>query len=240
MLLEQQGRQMSETMKVGALLALAGGFMDAYTYLLHGGVFANAQTGNIVLLGMYAAQGELTQAVHYLLPIAAFAAGVVLTEAVKLKYQNLEAMHWRQLMLLGEVALLFVCGFAPAGQWDTAVNITVSFVCSLQVSTFRKIRGCACATTMCTGNLRSGTELLCRWLMKGERDKIEKALCYFVLIFFFVLGAALGVWCIGWMQAQALWLCCVLGLGAVALMFRQQETDARQSLDAKQKGIPKG
>ncbi len=228
MILEQQGRQMSETMKVGALLALAGGFLDAYTYLLHGGVFANAQTGNIVLLGVYAAQGKFGQAIHYLLPIAAFAVGVVLTEVVKLKYRNLEAIHWRQLMLLGEVLLLFGCGFVPAGQWDTVVNVTVSFVCSLQVSTFRKIRGCACATTMCTGNLRSGTELLCRWLMKGENESAEKALCYFVLIMFFVLGAALGVWCIGWMQARALWLCCVLGLGAVALMFRQQEKDARQ------------
>lgn len=228
MILEQQGRQMSETMKVGALLALAGGFMDAYTYFLHGGVFANAQTGNIVLLGVYAAQGELAHAMHYLLPIVAFAVGVVLTELVKLKYRNWETLHWRQLMLLGEVLLLFACGFVPAGQWDTAVNVTVSFVCSLQVSTFRKIRGCACATTMCTGNLRSGTEQLCRWLLKGERDAVEKMQCYFILILFFVLGAALGVWCIGWMQAKALWLCCALGLGAVALMFREQEKDERR------------
>lgn len=227
MILEQQGRQMSETMKVGALLALAGGFMDAYTYLMHGGVFANAQTGNIVMLGVHAAQGELGQVLHYLLPIVAFAVGVVITELVKLKYRYLEAMHWRQLMLLGEVILLFVCGFVPMGQWDMVVNVTISFVCSLQVSTFRKIRGCACATTMCTGNLRSGTEQLCRWLLKGEREGVEKAWCYFILIFFFVMGAAVGVWCIRLLQARAVWLCCILGLGAVLLMFKEQEKDER-------------
>ena len=41
--------QMSETVLIGSLLALAGGFLDAYTYICRGGVFANAQTGNIVL-----------------------------------------------------------------------------------------------------------------------------------------------------------------------------------------------
>ena len=50
---------------------------------------------------------------------------------------------------------------------------------------------------------------------------------YFCLILCFVLGAALGVWCSDWMQAKAVWLCCALGLGAVALMFRQQEKDER-------------
>ena len=39
-----------ETFRVAAVLALVGGFLDIYTYLLRGGVFANAQTGNIVLL----------------------------------------------------------------------------------------------------------------------------------------------------------------------------------------------
>ena len=41
--------QMSETFRVGALLACVGGFLDAYTFLCRGGVFANAQTGNLAL-----------------------------------------------------------------------------------------------------------------------------------------------------------------------------------------------
>ena len=43
--------QMSESLVLGLLLAVSGGFFDAYTYLCRGGVFANAQTGNIVLFG---------------------------------------------------------------------------------------------------------------------------------------------------------------------------------------------
>ena len=37
---------------MGALLAAAGGLLDAYTYLSRGGVFANAETGNMVLFGI--------------------------------------------------------------------------------------------------------------------------------------------------------------------------------------------
>ena len=42
----------SESMRIGILLAICGGFMDAYSYTCRGGVFANAATGNIVLLAI--------------------------------------------------------------------------------------------------------------------------------------------------------------------------------------------
>ena len=39
-----------EWLEIGILLCLAGGFMDAYTYVTRGGVFANAQTANLILM----------------------------------------------------------------------------------------------------------------------------------------------------------------------------------------------
>ena len=49
----KQTKQMSETHLLGILLAVVGGFLDAYTSICRGHVFANAQTGNIVLLGVH-------------------------------------------------------------------------------------------------------------------------------------------------------------------------------------------
>ena len=69
--------QMSESFLLGAILALAGGFLDAYTYIGRGGVFANAETGNIVLMGLELADGNFRNALHYLIPITAFACGVL-------------------------------------------------------------------------------------------------------------------------------------------------------------------
>lgn len=36
----------------GALLTMAAGGIDAYSYIFHGQVFAGLQTGNMILLGV--------------------------------------------------------------------------------------------------------------------------------------------------------------------------------------------
>ena len=72
-----------EQLAVGLALAFAGGFFDAYTYLTRGGVFANAQTGNIVLMSLATARGDAKAAAYYLLPICAFFLGVLISEWIR-------------------------------------------------------------------------------------------------------------------------------------------------------------
>lgn len=50
-------KQISESLPIMILLTLSGGFMDAYSYLCRGEVFANAQTGNILLFGVNLSMG---------------------------------------------------------------------------------------------------------------------------------------------------------------------------------------
>jgi hypothetical protein len=58
------------------LLAAAGGYLDAFTFVGKGGVFANAMTGNVVIMGSLMAAAKWTQAWFRIPPIAAFIAGV--------------------------------------------------------------------------------------------------------------------------------------------------------------------
>ena len=69
-------KQMSESLLIGVLLAISGGLMDAYSYLYRGQVFANAQTGNVLLLSVHLSKGEWDAALNYAFPIAAFLTGV--------------------------------------------------------------------------------------------------------------------------------------------------------------------
>ena len=48
----KHSKQMSESVRLGILLALSGGLMDAYSYIVRDRVFANAQTGNMLLFGV--------------------------------------------------------------------------------------------------------------------------------------------------------------------------------------------
>ena len=89
-------------------------------------------------------------------------------------------------------ALLTAAACAPLGTWDSVVNVAVSFVCALQVEAFRKVHGHAFASTMCTGNLRSGTEALYRCVSEQAPGSVRTAGCYFAVIACFLCGAALG------------------------------------------------
>ena len=224
--MKQAHGQMSESMRLGALLAVAGGFFDAYTYLCRGGVFANAQTGNIVLLGLELAEREWLRALAYLAPILAFALGVVVAEVVKRRGKARQAggagMHWRQVIVLAEIVLLAVAAFLPQ-RMDMAVNILISFVCAMQVEAFRKVRGSAFATTMCTGNLRSGTEKLVIWRQTGDANAARKARHYYCIILFFILGAALGAVCTDTLGERALLITCVPLLAVFGIMFIREE-----------------
>ena len=92
--------QMSEAFRTVMFLSASGGLQDAYTYIGRGKVFANAQTGNIVLMSVHAFAGEWGEALRYLVPLCAFALGIFAAEFIRLKLREMQWLHWRQLVVL--------------------------------------------------------------------------------------------------------------------------------------------
>lgn len=184
--------QMSETILIGTLLALAGGFLDAYTYICRGGVFANAQTGNIVLFSIHLMQMEWARAAASAIPVIAFAVGIIVTETVRRRQKLIGFLHWRQGMLILEIVILAAAVFIPEGPLDSLVNVMISFICSLQVHSFRRVHGHGIASTMCTGNLRSGTEALYHYMETRDPYFMHKYRCYYGIILAFIIGAVGG------------------------------------------------
>ena len=223
-------RQMSEAFRTTVFLTLSGGFQDAYTYMGRGKVFANAQTGNIVLMATNFCEGDFAKALRYLLPLLAFAAGVYFAEGIRNRYHLMERFHWRQLILLIEIALLFVVGFIP-NNLDWLANMLVSFVCAMQVQSFRKVNGYAFASTMCIGNLRSGMDSLCAWLVGGNTKAFGKAMHYFAIIFLFALGAGLGSLALAPMGSRAIWLSCLLLFISFCLMFLKEDIEELEEFE---------
>ena len=194
--------QMSDSFRAAVFIILSGGFQDAYTYGCRGEVFANAQTGNIVLLST----------------VGAFLVGTAVAELVHIRLKNYEKLHWRQLILIVEIVLLFVVGLLP-DQVNALANALVSFVCALQVQTFHKVRGHAYASTMCIGNMRAGTEALCAYVRSRDREILRKAGTYFGVIAVFAAGAGLGRLLTEQIGLRAVWICCALLTVSFAMMF---------------------
>ena len=197
----------AESLPFGVLLAAIGGFLDAYTYITRGGVFANAQTGNIVLLGIRFAQGDFWAMLQYVYPILAFSAGVVAAAQIKRMAGAGRKVQWVHIILALEAAILFGIGFLPSTVPHAIVNVVISFVASVQVSSFQSLMGSPFATTMTTGNLRSAVQAYYQAVTRKNKPALQKALCYTWIIVSFCGGAMIGVWTSYFFGTYSLFLC---------------------------------
>lgn len=216
--------QMSEAFSNSLFLALSGGFQDAYTYNCRDKVFSNAQTGNVVLMSQHFMEGRWQEGLRYFFPILAFAFGVLIAENIQERFRYAKKIHWRQGILLLEIGILFVVGFLPK-ECNLAATILVSFACAMQVQAFRKVGGYSYASTMCIGNLRSGTAALSVYCREKRPEQLKQALYYFGIIFFFAIGAGGGGNLSMRLGIPAIWVSDVLLLISFILMFSSKHRD---------------
>jgi uncharacterized membrane protein YoaK (UPF0700 family) len=203
---------------VSLALATVGGFLEAYTYVTRDGVFANAQTGNIARMGLNLAQGNILLTLRYLIPVIAFMAGVTLSLQLRRLRQD-----WERIILLLEIALLFLVGLIPTGSLNMLATVTVSFVCALQVESFRKFGENAFASTMCTGNLRIATEHLNRYFADKSRTELNTALQYYGIDLVFACAVLVGYWVTSAFGVRAVWFS-ILIPAALLILLRRGET----------------
>lgn len=218
MLIKKNKHQMSDTFRTALFIILSGGFQDAYTYCCRGEVFANAQTGNIVLMSSALFVRDCATVCKYIIPVISFMVGSAAAELIHMKFKLCEKIHWRQIILAIEMILLFLVGFLPHGI-DSLANALVSFVCAMQVQTFHKVRGHTYASTMCIGNMRSGVEALCAYFHVHDKEILKKALTYFSVIAVFAVGAGVGTLVTRHIGDKAIWTCCILLFISFGMMF---------------------
>ena len=218
----QHSKQMSESLRLAILLTLSGGFMDAYSYICRDGVFANAQTGNILLTGVELSTGDWMQALCHFCPVLAFTLGIAAADLVRFRLQGRLKLHWRQITVLAEALILLWVAFMPQSL-NLVANSLTSFACGLQVESFRKVRGNGAATTMCIGNLRAATQSLCEYCFTLNRPAAKKGILFYGIIGIFVVGAILGNLCVMRFAEKAILFSSILLLAAFLIMFIRRE-----------------
>ena len=213
--------QKSESFLLSALLSFSGGLQDAYTYTVRGKVFANAQTGHIVLMSQNFMCGEWSQSLYYLSPLLSFSLGVFVAERIENRFKENRPLHWRQIILLIEMAALALVGLLPT-RFDMAANMLVSFSCAMQVQTFRKVQGYGYASTMCIGNLRSGTESLSQYFRSRDKMAMHKALNLFGIILIFAVGAGTGGILSGVFGIRTIWISVAILFIVTLIMIKEE------------------
>lgn len=210
--------QKSETLFLAAILTFSGGLQDAYSYFVRDKVFANAQTGNIVLMASKLFDGKFNETLHYLIPLIAFACGIFVAEQIQGYYKEAKKLHWRQTILIFEIISLTLAGILPT-TWNIFANSLVSFSCSMQVQAFRSTHGISYASTMCIGNMRAGVASFSHWTRTHNKQSLYKALHYILIIILFACGAAVGYKLAPILQLKTIWLSSILLMFGFTLMF---------------------
>ena len=204
-------KQISESLPIMILLTLSGGFMDAYSYLCRGEVFANAQTGNILLFGVNLSMGHWSKALQYVCPVLAFAIGIAAAEFVRRKFTNRKHVHWRQIIVFCEAVILFGVMFIPQ-ELNLLANSLTSLACGAQVESFRKIQGNGMAT-----------QSICDYWFTKDKTAMEKGFLFFGIIAIFTIGAIMGNVSVRLFSEKAILVSSILLITAFSIMLINKE-----------------
>jgi uncharacterized membrane protein YoaK (UPF0700 family) len=197
------------------MLAASGGFLDAFTYLGHGHVFANAMSGNVVLMATYAGTGDWRQALRHLPPILAFLLGVAVAQIFQMVRVRSMLRNPAIASLTAEMVFLLAAGWLPNNFPDLPLVLSISFLAALQSSAFRQIGDYTYNSTMTTGNLRIFGEAAFRAVFRPDDPKASHRTKLFACVCgAFFGGALLGGLCTWQMKNKALWVVDLLLLGA--------------------------
>lgn len=230
---------MCERKWVYFLLMLSAGAWGSYTYLLRGNVFCNAQTGNVVLMGMALGAGEWSRALYYLIPISAYLGGSFVSELVPVPVKEHLGIRWDTLLVAIELAGVLILGLIPDSAPVQISQVMINFLASMQYNTFRQMEGEPVATTFATNHIRQvGVGLAMELRHRHDTDKCWRKglLDHIEMLFIFLGGAAAGTVFCGILQGRAIWMT-LIPLGIVfAALLHADLTQERNRMEEKPSG----
>ena len=210
------------------LLMMSAGMMGAYTFIMRGGVFCNAQTANFVLMAVEFGQGRWQSGLYYFIPITAYLLGTLISEILPNPVKRLGLFRWDTYLIGFEIIVLFVIGFLPLTVPNQIVQVSINFIASMQYNTFRQAEGEPMATTFCTNHIRQTGVGFAKYLRKHDKAALRVGLKHLKMIaLFFAGGVLLSALCY-FAGPKAIWLAIVpLGIVFCILAYadRMSERD---------------
>jgi len=173
-------------------LMIAAGILGAFTYKLRGGVFSNAQTGNILYFAMALGEARWSDALYYLIPISAYILGAVLSDWIAGPIKRLHIIRWDTLFVMIEMVAVIILGLLPETAPYQISQVMVNFICSMQYNTFRQAQSVPMATTFCTAHVRELGVWCGRAIRHKDKLAATRSLRHAGMILAFAVGAVSG------------------------------------------------
>lgn len=215
---------------------MSAGYLGGFTYNLRGGVFCNAQTGNLLFLAMALGKGDFLRALYFLIPLGAYIAGAIISEWLPEKVNGLHILRWDTILIMVEIIAIFILGLLPESAPFQIAQVTINFLCSMQYNTFRQAQHVPMATTFCTNHVRQIGIHLVKWKQDPSSDTRNRILFHILMLSSFVCGCILAtVFSRFWLGKSVWGACILLGIIWIAL-FHADLTKEKDLMDVKPAG----
>jgi uncharacterized membrane protein YoaK (UPF0700 family) len=199
------------TLRFAVLLTIANSFLDAHTYLVRGGVFANLQTGNVIFFAIHLSERHWGDSLSRLWPMFAFIAGVVLSSHIKSGRVDKVVAQPLRWTMASQAAVL------PATLPHSLVVVPISFLGGIQIGLFRSIGDLAYMPLATTGNLMRLVEAGYDFFADKNSGSRRAFMVYACVIGAFAAGAIAGTFTTRAWGLHAIWV--PAGLLAVTLIL---------------------
>lgn len=184
-----------------ALMTALGGFIDAYLFLHHG-VFAFAQTGNVIFLAVAVVQEKPW--LVFLWPLLAYIAGISLAHVVRAFAPTLPPRAI-EAVFLGQIAVFTVLALLPASAPAVAFVVPLAVVGGIRLQLFRSAGGITFVSIATTGNFMRLVDSIVRVVKTPTAENKRLATFALLIVTGFIVGAFAGAAASKAFGAPAIW-----------------------------------
>ncbi|MGT2887722.1 YoaK family protein [Streptococcus didelphis] len=173
-------------------LTFISGYVNSYTYATQGRRFAGVQTGNLLSFAIKLSENNIKEALNFLLPIFVFMLGQAAAYFLH-RWAHKQGFHW---YLFSSLILTFTALITALFTPFISSFFTVSalaFFASLQVETFKSLRGAHYANVMMTGNIKNAAYLFTKGIYEANKELLLIARNTFIIILTFALGVGMSM-----------------------------------------------
>lgn len=204
-----------------------GGFMGCYAVFNHGGIFANAQTSNLMQIICKIFSADFSGLIFLAAALLIYVAGIAFC-AIADKYIKADL---RIISLAISLATIVLIGINPDVTNDYIAILPVFFAMPVQWYAYRITGEYVCSSIFSTNNLCQAVISLIKYIMDRDKKQLDKSKFYWTTLLSFYSGAAVSCAASVFMGLASIWVCMIPIILSLILYLRLIEFNIKSAVN---------